>query len=92
MKPGLRTTEFVAVLLFGGIAILSGLDITDGVVNFHLNADMMGDMKYIVLTYVGGRSAIKAVQVAKKPSDTLADDVADTLADDVAAKLMEKAK
>lgn len=84
MKPGLRSTEFMAVLLFGGVAILSGLDIKDGLVNYSLNADMMSDLKYAVLTYIGGRSTIKAVQMAKKPSDNLADDVA--------SKLMEKAK
>lgn len=85
MKTGTRTTEFYAVLLFGAAALLSGLDIKDGLVNYALNADMMSDLKYAVITYIGGRTAIKAVGVARKPA---ADDVAET----VLAKLKEPAK
>ena len=85
MKTGTRTTEFYAVLIFGAAALLSGLNIADGVVNFHLNADLMADLKYIVGAYIGGRTIIKAVGVAKKP-------VAEAAAEVVMAKLKENAK
>ncbi len=66
MKSGTRTTEFYAVLLFGIAALLSGLSISDGVVNYNINAEMMGDVKYAVLAYIGSRGVIKAVDIAKQ--------------------------
>ena len=65
MKPGIRSTEFFAVLAFAAVALLSGLDISDGVVNFHINQSLMDDVKYIAGAYIGGRSVIKAVGVHK---------------------------
>jgi len=67
VKAGVRSTEFFVVLAFGVFAILSGLNIADGIVNYAMNQQMMDNLVYVVMTYIGGRSAIKAVETAKKP-------------------------
>ena len=73
IKAGVRSTEFFALIAVGVFTVVSGLTITEGVVNYRANQEMMDLMTYTVMTYIGSRSGIKAVQTAvagfRKPAE-----------------------
>lgn len=66
-KPGLRTTEFMVVVILGGISIISGLQVDAGVVNYHANMDLLNQLFILGMTYIGGRSAVKVAGTMKGP-------------------------
>lgn len=76
VKAGVRSTEFMAVLFAHVIAILSGLSITGGTVDFHANMDLLGQLFSIDMVYIGGRTVVKGgamvADAIKKPAPATA--------------------
>ncbi|MGI9297804.1 MAG: hypothetical protein ACR2QC_07890 [Gammaproteobacteria bacterium] len=58
-KPGLKTSEFGAVLLYALIIVVNGSDVVN------IPWDILGEMVIPITSYIGGRSLLKASSVFK---------------------------